>query len=103
MQLHPRRKLAIGAAVLAACSFAGGAYAATQESPAGSPQAFLGDVAKRLNVTTQQLTAALEGAIEQRSRQHGFFPLGMLLAPGPGSAPFGAGHHRFGPFGHFRH
>ncbi len=55
-----RRKLAIGAAVLAGCAFAGGAYAATNET---SPrQAFLNDVASRLHVSPQQLQSALQGA-----------------------------------------
>jgi hypothetical protein len=62
MQITIRRKLAIGSAVLAAAAFAGGAYAATQDSPASTRQAFLNDVAKRLNVAPQQLTAALQGA-----------------------------------------
>ena len=41
---------------------AGGAYAATQTSGQNTRQAFLNDVAKRLHVTPQQLTAALNGA-----------------------------------------
>jgi hypothetical protein len=108
MQLNPRRKLAIGASVLAACSFAGGAFAATRDSDAGTPRTFLNDVAKRLNVTPQQLTSALQGAladqlsaevkagrltqaqanaIERQARRHGFLPFFL------GSA------HPFGPFG----
>jgi hypothetical protein len=64
MQFNPRRKLAIAAVVLAACSFAGGAYASTQESStAATPKAFLNDVARRLGVTPQKLTAALDGAV----------------------------------------
>jgi hypothetical protein len=104
MQFQPRRKLAVGAIVLAACSFGGGAYAATQDTDSSStPQAFLNDVAKRLGVSSQQLTAAFEGAladqlnaavkagkltraqanaVEQRVRRHGFLPFG-LFGPGP--------------------
>jgi hypothetical protein len=124
MDLNPRRKLAIAAAVLAACSFAGGAYAATQDSAAPSAQAFINDAAKRLGVTPQQLTSALDGAlqdqlnaavkagrltqaqasaIEQRVRRGGFFSLGLLLGPGAGPAagpgPFGFGRRGAGPLG----
>ena len=56
-----KRKLAIGVTTVAAAAFAGGAYAATQDSSA-SPQAFLNDVAQRLHVTPAQLTAAFKGA-----------------------------------------
>src|SRR5579862_7844487 len=56
-----RRKMVIGAVVLALAASAGGAYAATQSG--GSPrQAFLNDVAKRLHVTPQQLATAIQGA-----------------------------------------
>lgn len=58
-----RRKVVIGAAVLAALSFGGGAYAASLDSDLSTPRAFLGDVAKRLGVSTQTLTAALDGAV----------------------------------------
>jgi hypothetical protein len=61
-----KRKLAIGAAALAAAAFAGGAYAATQDSGANSQQAFVNDVAKRLNISPQQLKAALKGALLDR-------------------------------------
>jgi hypothetical protein len=104
--MHPKvnRKLAIGAAVLAAAAFAGGAYAATQSSPVSVRQAFLNDVAKRLNVTPQQLSGAIRSAyfdelsdavadhrltqsqadsIKQRINQNGGLPLGGLLAPFP--------------------
>ena len=57
-----RRNLTIGTAFVAAAAFAGGAYAATQDSGATSRQAFLNDVAKRLNVTPAQLNAAIKGA-----------------------------------------
>ncbi len=116
--MSPKRKLAIGAVVLAACAFAGGAYAATK---ATSPKhAFLNDVASRLNVSPQKLTSALEGAlidqlnaavkagrltqaranrIEQRIRQ-GRFPLfrfraGRAFGPRGPLAPFGP----LGPLG----
>jgi hypothetical protein len=54
-----KRKLSVGLAAVAVAAFAGGAYAATNNS--GS-NAFLNDVARRLHVTPQQLTAALDGA-----------------------------------------
>jgi hypothetical protein len=58
--MSTRRKLATGAVVLAGCSFAGGAYAATNDT---SPkQAFLNDVASRLHVSPAQLKSALHGA-----------------------------------------
>jgi hypothetical protein len=62
--LHRRfnRKLVVGLAALAMVAFAGAAYAATQSSGPDTRQAFLNDVAKRLHVTPQQLTAALNGA-----------------------------------------
>ena len=104
-----RRKLTIGAAALAACAFAGGAYAATSGSD--SRQAFLNDAAKRAGVSPQTLKNALAGAlqdqlnaavkagkltqaqanaIEQRLRQGGGVPFGPI--------PFGGGFHgqRFG-------
>jgi hypothetical protein len=104
----------IGTAILACCAFAGGAYAATSDT---SPkQAFFSDVAKRLGVSPQRLTSALEGAfidrlnanvkagrltpaeakaIEKRIRDHAGFGFGMplLLAP-----RFGFRIMRAGPF-----
>jgi hypothetical protein len=65
MRSNVKRKLGIGAAALAAAAFAGGAYAATQGS-SNPRQAFLDDVAKRLNVTPAQLRAALDGAFLDR-------------------------------------
>src|SRR5437764_9459889 len=62
MQRGLNRKLVIGLAALAAAAFAGGAYAATQNSAPDTRQAFLNDVAKRLHVTPQQLSSALNGA-----------------------------------------
>ena len=57
-----KRNLVICLAALAVAAFAGGAYAATQNSGPTTRQAFLNDVAKRLHVTPQQLSAALSGA-----------------------------------------
>ena len=56
-----KNKFAIGATALAAAAFAGGAYAAT-EAGSTSREAFLNDVAKRLNVAPAALQAALKGA-----------------------------------------
>jgi hypothetical protein len=105
--VHPRlkRRLVIGAAVLATAAFAGGAYAATQDSSVNSQQAFLNDVAKRLNISPAQLNSALKGAfldqlqaavaagrltqaeanaIKQRLEQSGIPPLGFVpLLKGP--------------------
>lgn len=66
MQTNLKRKLAIGTTALAAAAFAGGAYAANQEPGAGVRQAFLGDLAKRLNVSPAQLRAALRGAFDDQ-------------------------------------
>jgi ribosomal protein S20 len=109
-----KHKFLISATALAVAAFAGGAYAATQ-SRTGSRQAFFDDVAKRLNVTPQQLSSALKAAsldrldsavkagvltqaqadrIRQRIQQGGTAPLLFgpgELAPGqPGIAPDGA-------------
>ena len=60
-------KLAIAITALAAAAFAGGAYAAAQDSATSNQrQAFLDDLAKRLHVTPQQLTTALQGAFEDQ-------------------------------------
>jgi hypothetical protein len=119
--LHRRlkRNLVIGLAALGVAAFAGGAYAATQNSGPSTRQAFLNDVAKRLHVTPQQLNSALSGAavdqlqaavtagqitqaqaneLEQRLKNSGTAPL-LPLAPGFGGprgfavpkVPFGAG------------
>lgn len=66
MKRSLKRQLVIGSAALAVVVFAGGAYAATQSSTPNTRQAFLNDVAKRLGVTPQQLTAALNGATADR-------------------------------------
>jgi hypothetical protein len=107
-----KRKLAVGLALAAVAAFAGGAYAATQTAGPGTRQAFLDDVAKRLHVTPQQLSAALNGAeidqlqaevksgrltqaqanaLEQRLKNGGGAPLAV---------PFGPRRFRaLGPFG----
>jgi hypothetical protein len=69
-----KRKLAAGAVGLAVLAGGGGAYAAgnsgtTAAKPAdraAEQKAFLDDVAKRLNVTRDQLDAAVKGAAEAR-------------------------------------
>lgn len=75
MPISAKRKLAVGVTGLAVLAGTGGAYAAGQSgSPAVNPladraaeqKAFLDDVAKRLNVTRDQLDAAVKGAAEAR-------------------------------------
>jgi uncharacterized protein YaiL (DUF2058 family) len=80
MSISAKRKLAVGAAGLAVLAGAGGAYAAGTSSNSSTPsktaakpadraaeqKAFLDDVAKRLNVTRDQLDAAIKGAAEAR-------------------------------------
>ena len=57
-----KRNVVLVLAALAVAAFAGGAYAATQSSGPNTRQAFLNDVAKRLHVSPQQLSSALNGA-----------------------------------------
>jgi hypothetical protein len=80
MSISAKRKLAVGAAGLAVLAGGGGAYAAGTTSSSATPKrtaakpadiaaeqkAFLDDVAKRLNVTRDQLDAAVKGAAEAR-------------------------------------
>lgn len=72
MAISPRRKLAAGATGLVVLAGAGGAYAATQSNttarpdPAAEQKAFLNDLAGRLNVTPDALTAAIKGAAGDR-------------------------------------
>src|SRR3954451_21070168 len=77
-----KRRLAAGAVGLAVLAGTGGAYAAAQSStptatPSATPpkpkadfqaeqKAFLDDLAKRLNVTRDQLDTAIKGAAEAR-------------------------------------
>ncbi len=65
MQTILKHRFLIGLIALAATASAGGAYAAT-ESGTSSQQAFLNDVAKRLNVSPTQLRDALNGAFLDR-------------------------------------
>jgi hypothetical protein len=104
-----KRKLAAAAAGMALLGGAGGAYAVSQSgSGAGDRDAFLADVAKRLNVTPGELESAFRGAffdkldadvkagrltqkqadeIKQHAREHGGLPFG---GPPPGPPPPGA-------------
>src|SRR3954447_12726599 len=74
MSNSAKRKLAAGAVGLAVLARGGGAYGAgnsgtTAAKPAdlaAEQKAFLDDVAKRLNVTRDQLDAAVKGAAEAR-------------------------------------
>src|ERR1700755_3063799 len=76
MSNSAKRKFAAGAVGLAVLAGGGGAYAAgtssstptTTQKPdrAAEQKAFLDDVAKRLNVTRDQLDAAVKGAAEAR-------------------------------------
>jgi hypothetical protein len=66
MQPRLKRRLAVGAAGLALVGGAGGAYAAGKSSGDPQRQAFLADVAKRLDVSPQQLQDALRGAAADR-------------------------------------
>jgi hypothetical protein len=109
-----KRNLILGLAALAVAAFAGGAYAATQNSGPNTRQAFLNDVAKRLHVTPAQLSSALNGAsidqlqaevksgqitqaqanaLEQRLKNGGSAPFLPYAVPvpfpaAPGSGPF---------------
>ncbi len=81
-------------------AFGGGAYAATQESAKSSRQAFLDDVAKRLNVSPAQLSTALQGAFQdqlQAAVAGGRITQAQANAikshqPARGSAPLGGWH-----------
>ncbi len=117
MERSLKRKLAIGAAGIAVLGGGGAAYAVNKSND-NERQAFLGDVAKRLNVTPDKLNSALKGAFEDRLdaavkagrltqaqadaikkkvEQNGGPP---FLGPPPGARGFGAGGphflHRFG-------
>jgi hypothetical protein len=60
------RKIVIGATLVVLLVGAGGAVAATQISGTSARQAFVNDVAKRLNVSPGALTSALKGAAIDR-------------------------------------
>ncbi len=112
-----RHKLLIGATTLAAAAFAGGAYAATQDSPDAERQAFVNDVAKHLNVSPQALTDAFKSAsVDQLQQavkdgemtQAQADQLKQRIQQGKGIGPYGLGFglHRgygfrggFGPTG----
>lgn len=64
-----KRKLVLGATVIAAAAFAGGAYAASGDSTPNARQAFLADVAKRLGVPEQKLDQALRAAFTDQLQQ----------------------------------
>ena len=119
MQLTLKRKVAAAAAGIAlVAGAAGGAYAVSNRSPSDDRQAFLNDVAKRLNISPQKLKDAFAGALADRlaadvkagritqaqadeikrhAQEHGGAPfLGPPPGPGgPGGPPFG-GPRRFG-------
>jgi hypothetical protein len=111
-----KRRFAAAAAGVALLAGAGGAYAVSKSGGSGTGRdAFLNDVAKRLNVTPDKLKAALDGAlkdrldaavaagrltpaqadeIERRAQAEGGVPL--LGGPGPGERrPGGFGFRRF--------
>ena len=113
MPISAKRKLAVGVTGLAVLAGTGGAYAAGQSgSPtvklgadrAAEQKAFLDDVAKRLNVTRDQLDAAIKGAAEARidaavadgrlTQEQGEAAKRRLAAGAPllGPGPLGGGH-----------
>ena len=117
MNRRMKRNLALGAAGLAIAGGAGGALAATKGSD-NERKAFLDDAAKRLNVSPEALTKALQGAffdrldaavkagkltqpqadaIKKRVQQGAGIP---FLGPGPrgpGGPRVGPGARFFGP------
>jgi hypothetical protein len=107
-----KRKIAGAAAGVALLAGAGGAYAVTKAPDKNGRDAFLSNVAKRLNVSPAQLDAAFQGAlsdrldadvaagrltrkeadqIEKRMKEHGSVPV-----PGAGP-PFGGPPPLAGP------
>src|SRR3954453_23167879 len=129
MPISAKRKLVAGAAGLVVLAGTGGGDAANQSNPPAPPKAadraaeqkaFVDDVAGRLHVTTDQLTAALKGAAADRidaavkagkltqaqgdeAKKRIESADGPLLGPGPlgwPGGPGGPGRHGFGgPFG----
>jgi hypothetical protein len=108
IQSRFKRRLAIGTVAVAAAAFAGGAYASTQDPAAGSRQAFLNDVAKRLHVTPAQLNSALTGAaLDELSAavkegritqaQANVIKQRIEKAGASGQTPLGPGAWRVGP------
>lgn len=72
MSISAKRKLVAAAAGVAVLVGAGGAYAATQSSAPAKPgpaNAFLDDLAGRLNVPRDKLDAAIKGAAEDQVDQ----------------------------------
>lgn len=65
MERSVKRKLVIGVVGIAVLGGGGAAYAVNKANDNGR-QAFLGDVAKRLNVSPQKLNDALKGAFADR-------------------------------------
>src|SRR6476620_8303654 len=124
MSISAKRKLAVGAAGLAVLVGGGGAYAAGNTSTPGTAakpadhaaeqKAFLDDVAKRLNVTRDQLDTAIKGAAEARidaavaagkltkaqgdeaKKRLASGGLPLLGGPGLGGGPRGGGGPGFG-------
>src|SRR5207248_11622173 len=105
-----KHKLLAGTTVVAVVALGGGAYAATQ-SGTNPRQAFLNDVAKRLNVSPSQLNSALKGAYTDRL--NAAVKAGMLtqaqanqiekrIQNGKGVPFFGLGGNRLGHHGVFR-
>jgi hypothetical protein len=117
-----RRGMAVVAAALLALVGAGGTYAATKSSGTSEREAFLNDVAKRLNVDPKDLTTAMReayfdrldaavqagkltkeqaDAIKKRIQSGGGVPFGPVGGPGgpggPGPGPGGPDFHRGGP------
>lgn len=117
-----KRRVAISVAGLTVLAGGGIAFAATQSSPSAERKALLDNAAKRLNVSPDDLSAALQGAFEDRLdkavadgrltkeqadrikariKADGGIPLGGPLGGpgeqhfrhGPGGPGFGFGHH----------
>ena len=116
MESGLKRKLVIGVAGLAVLGGGGAAYAVTKSND-NERQAYLGDVANRLNVTPQKLNDALKGAFEDRLdaavkagrltqaqaddikkkvEQGGVPPIGPGFGFGIGGARAAGGPHFFG-------
>ena len=121
MSNSAKRRLVAGAAGLAVLAGGGGAYAAGTTGTTAKPadraaeqKAFLDDVAKRLNVTRDQLDTAIKGAAEARidaavaagkltkaqgdeaKKRLASGGLPLLGGPGLGGGPRGGGGPGFG-------